>query len=196
MTAGGHLIIFGFEPFGGAQTNPSGRAARALDRTQVAGVPVVGVVLPVVWRSAWPGLAAVLAGGTARAVLGVGQGGATFRVERCALNHAGAREDNTGMPGPHGPVVATAPPRLAVRLDVGAVVAAVRRQVGAEALVEPSENAGDYLCNHTLFHLLNGTAQPAGFLHVPRPEHAAQDAVTAAVRAAAAALIPGAASAE
>lgn len=69
----------------------------------------------------------------------------------------------TTPPSPSGPIDA-GPQRLASRLDVDALVAAVR-QAGLPA--ESSEDAGRFVCNAVFRAALTGFDGPAGFVHVP-----------------------------
>jgi pyroglutamyl-peptidase len=164
------VLVTGFEPFGGATVNPSGRIAEALDGTVVAGARVRGLVLPCVFATAAPLLLAETVRLKPAAVLclGLAAGRAAVSVERIAINVADARiPDNAGAKPVDEPVVPSGPAAHWSRLPVKAVVAAIRaRGVAAEV----SQTAGTFLCNHVfyaLMHALEGTEVPGGFLHVP-----------------------------
>lgn len=187
-----HILVFGFEPFGEEPINPSGEAARALDGKSVSGATIHGVVLPVTYGGAFPALKEHLRKWEPDAVLGVGQGKVGFHVEWWAHNVVGVRQDNDGRTQGRTTVDPRGEERLAVTLDAEAVFAAVKRVVGDKAPVAMSDSAGDYLCNHTLYKLLQwaGEDVPAGFFHVPRLFECPQPVITAAVEAALSVLLP------
>ncbi|MCC6552482.1 MAG: pyroglutamyl-peptidase I [Polyangiaceae bacterium] len=184
------VLLTGFEPFHGAPRNPSGDAARALDgaRIEPPGAEVIGRVLPVLWDVAAARLRALVAEVRPHVALSLGMAQGTFRVERVATDARRPIEDNAGrLPSPlrEAPTVA-----LPTRLPVERLEAAIAAAGGP---VEPSEDAGGFLCNEVFLALLRAMdGAPgllrAGFLHVPNdrhvPEPIAQESVNAAVLAA------------
>lgn len=183
------VLLTGFDPFGGASSNPSGDAARRLDGRVIGGARIVGARLPVLWNVAGRALLARMAETRPQVVLCLGMAHDTFRVERLADDRRLARADNDGV------IPAARPPteRLAARLPVARVEAAIRAVVGAD-LVQPSDDAGGFLCNEVFHALLRAcdahAVERAGFLHVPSDrfvpssisDATLDDAVLAAVR--------------
>jgi len=183
------LLVYGYEPFGTEPVNPSGAAVRALSGTSFGDVDVHTVVLPVTWDGTFALLQRVLEELRPTLVLGVGQGTDCFQVETRALNANGPKPDNAGALA--GPLVEQgAAGELPVTLDAQAMLDAVTAVVSGVP-VRRSDNAGGFLCNHTLYKTLSwGQHRGAacGFLHVPRLGHAPQHTINAAVAAAVAAL--------
>jgi pyroglutamyl-peptidase len=180
------LLLTGFLPFGEEPVNPSGEAARALHGLRRGDWRVISVVLPVTYAGAVRAMDAALKDVGPSAVLSLGQGGDRFQVETLARNHVDARADNDGVVPAAGPIdsaLQDAPSRLPVDRMLNAVSGAV-----SPLRCVPSEDAGGYVCNHTLFHLVHRTSLPVGFLHVPRIKVAALSTVLAGVKAAVAAV--------
>jgi len=189
------VLVTGFEPFHGALRNPSGDAARALDGRLVLadGSPageVAGRVLPVLWDVAAAELLALVRAMDPAIVICTGMAQGTFRVERFADDARRASPDNAErLPDPPRPA-------RSVRLETGLPVAQVEAAIAAAGgPVEPSEDAGAFICNEVFFALMSavrGGACPgvrrAGFLHVPNDRHVpgviAQETVEAAIEAA------------
>ena len=155
----------GFEPFGGADVNPSWEAARlASDRALL--LPVrFGAALDLAW-------AAVLERDPA-VVLCVGQaaGRGAVSIERVAVNLADAHiPDNGGATPVDEPVVADGPAAYFATIPVKECVEAVRAE---DVPVEVSLSAGLFVCNHVFYGLLHraatrrGGRPRVGFVHVP-----------------------------
>lgn len=157
------VLVTGFGPFPGVHDNPTARFARAVDGTRVHGVPIVGRVVPVEWRRAWPIIreAVEVHRPVALLMYGVAVQRSRVEVERYAHNVAGERLDAIGeLPG-LSRVVADAPDRLDTTLPWQALVGP---HVGT------SEHAGDYLCNYVMYmsvHALCNLVPFCGFVHVP-----------------------------
>jgi pyroglutamyl-peptidase len=181
------LLICGFGPFPEAPDNPAALAVEQLKRVGWAapGSEVHYAVLPTVWRRAAETALAAAREVSADAVLlvGVAVGADAFRLETMARNQAGTRHpDAEGLFCP-GPLIdPDGPAARRVIAPVQALLAAIE----AEGLpVGLSSDAGDYLCNFTLYRLLAEVPMTA-FLHVPPLSARIDlDAIAAAVRAAA-----------
>lgn len=164
------LLLTGFEPFGGASTNPSQEIARALDGTMAAGHCIVGAVLPCVFGGARQELARLLRRHRPAVVvcLGVAEGRSGITPERVAINLEDARiPDNAGAQPWDRPVVRGGPAAYWSTLPVKAIVAELACH-GIPAAV--SHTAGTFVCNHifySLLHALRRRRVPAGFIHVP-----------------------------
>ena len=165
------VLATGFEPFGGYASNPSADIARALDGRRIAGMPVVGRVLPVDMARLDAALAAALRGLTPAAVilLGLAPGEAVIRLERVALNLADFNiPDNAGIRARDLAIDARAGVALWSRLPLRAIAAEL---LAAGIPARLSETAGTYLCNAAMYRAL--ARLPArvrcGFIHLPLP---------------------------
>ncbi|NSC21471.1 pyroglutamyl-peptidase I [Streptomyces albus subsp. chlorinus] len=168
------VLVTGFAPFDGEETNPSWQAAEALAADPPAGLDVRAVRLSCVFGTALDELRAAVeaAGPGLELVVCLGQAGgrADLTVERVALNVDDARiPDNAGARPVDEPVVPGGPAAYFSTLPVKACVAAAR-EAGVPASV--SQTAGTFVCNHVFYglaHLL-ATEHPGvrgGFVHVP-----------------------------
>jgi len=171
-TVGRHLLVTGFEPFGGDTANPSQELAKAVDGRRVGAVAVRSLVLPVhhegveeLMRPALeePGLTAVVH-------LGLAGGRARIALEQVAVNamdysipdaRGETRRGDPCVPGGPAAYMSTLPLRLVLdELTADGIPAYL------------SYTAGTYLCNYTLYATLHalalaGRAIPAGFIHLP-----------------------------
>jgi pyroglutamyl-peptidase len=168
------LLITGFGPFPGVPENPSGLIIEKIASEGWAppGAALEAEVVPVQWSGAPETIAHRVRSSGCDGVLmvGVASKARTFRVEMRAQNRVNRRRrdaDGAAWIGekilPIGPAVARA------TAPVADMVRAIQR---AGFPCEASSDAGDYLCNFTLYRVLVDTAadpQPptAGFLHVP-----------------------------
>ena len=162
------ILLTGFEPFGGEDSNPSWAAVSLL-----ADDPGVTVVrLDCVFDSSAKQLLAAVERTDPHLVVCVGQAGgiAGIEVERVAVNLDDAGiPDNAGRQPVDQPIEPCGPAAYFSSLPVKECVAAVQA-AGLPASV--SNSAGTFVCNHvayTLAHLI-ATERPAlrgGFVHVP-----------------------------
>jgi pyroglutamyl-peptidase len=167
-----HLLVTGFEPFGGDALNPSQDLAKLIAGRRFGDLVVKSAVLPVQHQAAReivaaaldePGLAAVVH-------LGLAGGRARIALEQVGVNVmdyplADARGDvyrgDACVPGGPAAYLATLPlrPMLAA--------------LAAESIpAHLSYTAGTYLCNYTLYATLHAVAERgrpvrAGFIHLP-----------------------------
>lgn len=150
----------GFGPFPGIADNPSGRFAREIDGAEVAGVAIVGRVVPVEWRAAWPAIVAHLDAERPDGLLmlGVARDRPQVEIELWGRNHNHAVLDAADELPPEPFVSPDGPPTRPSRLPI-------------EALIGPgigrSADAGGYLCNHVLYRALEAGPPCCGFVHVP-----------------------------
>jgi pyroglutamyl-peptidase len=160
-----NILLTGFEPFDGADVNPSWEAVRL-----VPGVRAVQ--LPCVFGEALEHLRAAVLEHEPSVVVCVGQAGGRsgVTVERVAVNLDDARiPDNAGRRPIDEPVVRGGPAAYFSTLPVKACVAAAR-SAGIPASV--SHSAGTFVCNHIFYGLMHliATELPTvrgGFVHVP-----------------------------
>ena len=169
------LLITGFDPFGGADRNPSREAVMALPDV-IGDCTIIKLEIPTVF-----GLAAetVLRAATdlrPDAILCVGQAGgrAAITPEVVAINLRDASiPDNHGNQPRNTPVAENAPAAYFSTLPVRAMAEAVKAAGVPCAL---SYSAGVFVCNDLLYTLLphyDGTDVRVGFIHIPYlPEQA------------------------
>ena len=180
------VLLSGFAPFDGAQTNESWEAVRAAVPALVArGVDAEAVELPVEFGAGSALLAEAVRALRPSLVVAVGlaAGRSAITPERVAINLRDARiPDNAGASPVDEPVVPGAPVGRFSTLPIKAMVAALAAD-GVPAAV--SQTAGTYVCNDVFYapqHLL--ATEPAlegirgGFVHVPAAD--VIDAPTAA----------------
>ena len=163
------ILLTGFERFGPHLANPTADIVKALHAKRVAGVPIVGRVLPVSLDRLSASLDATLAGIDPVAVvaLGLAGGEAVIRLERVAINLADFRApDNDGTTATGRKLAKDGPDALFSRLDTRACLA---RLLDAGIPARLSESAGTYLCNAAMYELLRRVdpAIACGFVHLP-----------------------------
>ena len=193
-----HLIITGFDPFGGETVNPSWEAVRCLPDT-VGDYRLTKLQIPTVFAVAAGTVLRAAAEDAPDVILCVGQAGGRDAVtlERIAVNMASARiPDNRGNQPVEAPILPSAPDGIFSTVPVAAMAEAL---TAASLPGKISNTAGTFVCNDTLYRLLHhfaGTAVRVGFIHVPwLPEQAKEGApsmelqdITAALTAAIGAL--------
>ncbi|WP_454043762.1 pyroglutamyl-peptidase I [Cellulosimicrobium sp. Marseille-Q8652] len=167
------VLVSGFEPFGGDDTNPSWETARALAERgdELVGDDVVAVRLPCTFDGAWPVLEEAIRAHDPSVVvaLGLAGGARAIRLERVAIDVVDARiPDNAGAAPVDEPVVDDGPVAYWSGLPLKGALAALRaEQIPAEV----SSTAGTYVCNATFYRLMHHAAGApgvrAGFVHVP-----------------------------
>jgi pyroglutamyl-peptidase len=190
------LLIAAFGPFPGTPDNPAEAAVRRLESRSFApgGTTVSYSILPTTWQGAFPALARAVAEADADAVLIVGVAGESdaFRVESVARNRVGPeRVDAAGDRSAAASVSAGGPDTIVAACDTGPIIKAISREGLACRL---SEDAGDYLCNHTFYRALTElppNRPTTAFLHVPAlGSRVGIEDIVRAVQAAAGALAP------
>ncbi len=164
------VLLTGFEPFGGEERNPSAEIVARLAGTRIAGVDIVGVVIPTVYGASADALLAALEAHRPDAViaLGVAIGRDGVTPERVAVNLDDTpAADNAGAVHLETPIVDGAPVGYLSGLPVREIADAIEA-AGIPAHV--SGSAGAFVCNHVFYRLMaatDGTGVPAGFIHVP-----------------------------
>lgn len=167
------ILVTGFGGFPGARKNPTTRLIHALEkyRTRLArrGIDLELHVLPVIYAQIAPRLEVLARTIKPDAILhfGLAARRARFCIETRALNRvsllhpdaAGARARRRAIvPGAAAVLRSTFPSCL---------IAAALLRAGPKANL--SNDAGDYVCNETLFiSLCKAYARSIGFIHVPR----------------------------
>ena len=163
------LLITGFDPFGGADVNPSWQAVKRLP-DRVGEFALCKLEIPTVFDLATRVVLEEAAAWQPDVILCVGQAGGRDSVtpERIAVNIRDGRIcDNAGNQ-PRGEFVATdGPAAYFATVPVEAMAQAIRER-GIPATV--SNSAGAFVCNDTLYGVLHhfaGTSVRCGFIHVP-----------------------------
>ncbi|MFJ8478251.1 pyroglutamyl-peptidase I [Kitasatospora sp. NPDC094011] len=166
------VLLTGFEPFDGADVNPSWEVARLVADQPPEGLLVTAVRLGCVFGRAAEELRTAIAECAPDLVVCLGQaaGRPDVTVERVAVNIDDARiPDNAGRQPVDRPVVPGGPAAYFATLPVKACVAAVR-EAGVPASL--SHTAGTFVCNHVFYALMHllATEHPTvrgGFVHLP-----------------------------
>jgi pyroglutamyl-peptidase len=163
------VLLTGFDPFDGEDTNPSWDAVQAV---VPVGYRLTTLRLPCAFGDSITVLREALAARRYDLVVCAGQAGGRPGVtpERVAVNLDDARiPDNAGARPIDEPVVPGGPAAYFTTLPVKACVAALQAE-GIPASV--SHTAGTFVCNHVFYGLMHlaETEYPelrAGFVHVP-----------------------------
>ena len=169
------LLITGFDPFGGADRNPSREAVMALPNV-IGDYTLTKLEIPTVFGLAAKTVLETAAELAPDAILCVGQAGgrASITPEVVAINLREASiPDNHGNQPKNLPVVENAPAAYFSTLPVREMAAAIQ---GAGLPSSLSYSAGVFVCNdllYTLLHHYDGTSTRVGFIHIPcLPEQA------------------------
>lgn len=169
------VLLSGFAPFGGSQSNPSHLIAERLHGETVGGAQIIGLTLPVQMGEDAEMLLAAIAEHKPSLVLSLGLAVGTpcLDVERFAVNLR-----FTGEVDPDKPVPADLPQSAVVEGGAGALLATIDTERVARAIRDAGVPArahgyaGAYACNHVLYQALHaaqtqGLVYKAGFIHLP-----------------------------
>ncbi len=165
-------LVTGFGAYGGRSLNPASEVALALNGTRIDQLEVTGVCLPVSLAEAPKCLAGLVdeLKPDITLCLGLWPGEPMIRLERIALNRADFEiPDETGRLARDEVLDPTGPDGLCTTIPLQDVLPALWRQ---DIPARLSGTAGTYLCNATMYHLLNHARlrRPrmlAGFMHLP-----------------------------
>ena len=167
------VLVTAFGPFPGAPSNPTMALVRALERRHGKRLARLSIslhtrILPVRFAQVEGALAAALDALQPHVVLHLGLAGrrAALSVELRAVNRLGTLRPDAARAFAASPMVAPGDPfqRIA-RWPAHSIRAAMDQH----AVTRLSGDAGDYVCNQTLFLTLARTRGPVGFIHIPRP---------------------------
>jgi len=166
------ILLTGFDPFGGEETNPSWEAVSMLDGREINHSIVIARQLPTVFGRSLDVLQELIQQEKPEAVICIGQAGgrADITIERVAINVDDARiSDNIGQQPLDQPVIEDGPTAYWSTLPIKQIVNNIRVS-GIPASV--SNSAGTFVCNHLFYglrHFLGerGLIIPAGFIHIP-----------------------------
>lgn len=167
-----HVLITGFEPFGGERVNPSELVARSLEGRIIAGRPLAVRVLPVETRNVGERLQRAVNEEAPDIVICMGQasGRTAMAIERVAVNVLDfLQPDNVGVMRKNDPIARGGPDARLSPLPFADIIQAWIDN-GIPGYV--SNSAGTYICNQALYELLGiaETVTPpivAGFVHLP-----------------------------
>ncbi len=159
------VLLTGFEPFGGYESNPSQQIVERLDGQTVGEAQIVGLTLPVAFGEDSERVLATIAAYKPVLVLSLGLAAGTpcIDVERFAINLRDG--DNGGQQV----IMADGITALFATLDAERTAEAIRK---SGVPCRAHGYAGSYLCNHILYQTLHYALQwdlsyKAGFLHLP-----------------------------
>ena len=167
-----HLLITGFDPFGGGSVNPAWEAVSRLPDT-IGNYRLTKLQIPTVFGAAAAAVLAAAAADPADVILCVGLAASRDAVtpERIAVNIRDARSkgtrDNAGFLAQGEPCAPSGPAAYFSTLPVENMTQVIRA-AGLRAAV--SNTAGTFVCNDTMYLLLHEyahTATRVGFIHVP-----------------------------
>ena len=163
------LLITGFDPFGGADINPSWEAVRQLPN-QIGNFVLCKLEIPTVFGKAAETVLSAAKDFSPDVILCVGQAGGRAAVtpERIAVNIRDARiPDNAGNQ-PKGERIALDGPAAYFSTLSPEIMCDAICKAGIDATI--SNSAGAFVCNDTLYSLLHhyaGTPVAVGFIHIP-----------------------------
>lgn len=167
-----HVLITGFEPFGGEKVNPSELVARSLEGRIIAGRSLAVRVLPVETRNIAERLQRAVTEESPDIVICMGQasGRTAMAMERVAVNVLDfSLPDNVGVMRKNDSITRGGPDARLSPMPFAEIVAAWTDN-GIPGYV--SNSAGTYICNQALYEILGiaETVSPpivAGFVHLP-----------------------------
>lgn len=170
------ILVTGFETFGPHETNPT-EAAMSLLPEEIGAARIVTAVLPVEFGRCGEEAVRLVEEHVPQAVVltGVAGGRPEITPERIAVNvrDTGGEEsfaDNAGYAPIDVPIREGGPDGIFATLPNRAIVATLKAAGIPAAL---SSTAGTYICNETMYAVLDALAAsappevPAGFIHVP-----------------------------
>lgn len=167
------VLVTAFGPFPGAPSNPTMALVRELElrhgkRLGRLSITLHTCILPVRFAQVEGALAAALDAAQPHVVLHLGLAGrrAALSVEMRAVNRLGTLRPDAARAFAASPLIAPGDSfqRIA-RWPAHTIRAAMDRY----AVTRLSGDAGDYVCNQTLFLTLARTRGSVGFIHIPRP---------------------------
>lgn len=163
------LLVTGFDPFGGAEINPSWEAVRRLP-DQIGNCMLCKLEIPTVFGKAAETVLSAAEDFSPDVILCVGQAGGRSAVtpERIAVNIQDARiPDNAGNQPKGERIITDGPAAYFTTLCPEQLQDGIR-SVGLDATV--SNSAGAFVCNDTMYRLLHryaNTPVRVGFIHIP-----------------------------
>ena len=176
-----HLLITGFDPFGGETVNPAWEAVSRLPDT-IGDYRLTRLQIPTIFRTAAETVLSAAALDTPDVILCVGQAGGRAEVtpERIAINLMDAKKpDNAGNLPTEQPIDPEGSDGIFATVPVRSMADAI---TAAGLPGKVSNTAGTFVCNDTLYRLLQHYAHTptrVGFIHVPYLPEQAKDGAPA-----------------
>lgn len=165
-----HILLTGFTPFDGRESNASWIAAQALVAAHRSQHVLHGLLIPVCWGAPRPAITKALARWQPRCVIAMGEGAADlFRIETLARNKRAQRKDNKQQLPPHPLIEPQGQDSYPASTDYSALCTSL---CAAGYPAQLSSDAGAYLCEELLYTLESlKTKHPALqtvlFVHLP-----------------------------
>ncbi len=167
------ILVTGFGSFPGARNNPSAALVHALekDRPRLVrqGIALELAILPVVHAEIAPRLEALVVAYRPEGILhfGLAARRKVLSIETRAVNRLSSlRPDASGAAAARLQILSGGPQHARSTFPAVEIAAALRR---AGIACRLSNNAGEYICNQTLYlSLAHDGARNIGFIHVPR----------------------------
>jgi pyroglutamyl-peptidase len=167
------VLLTGFEPFGGAASNPAQDIALALDGRESDRYSVHSAILPVERFGAISALQKQIERHKPEVVicLGVAVGRASISLEKVAINFDDFRiADNAGQQPIGEPIEPAGPNAYFSSLPLNRIVEALNDK---DIAAEISFSAGTFVCNHLMYGTLRLAEKSrnrfrTGFIHIPQ----------------------------
>ena len=170
------VVVSGFDPYEGVEVNPSRRVVETLSRQGIpsdggAECEIHGVVLPVSFSKAWPGLRGAIEAHHPDIVVATGlkRRARAVELERCATNMMDAVRPDADNMSPRGtPVRDEGPAAYWTRLPLRSIL----RDFSTDGIASTlSSDAGTFVCNSLFYQLLDWAGGQnrvlAGFVSLP-----------------------------
>jgi pyroglutamyl-peptidase len=165
------ILLTAFEPFAGANVNPSAQVVRAMLKEPRNDVNLVAAILPVIAAELPRRLRTLIEEQQPDAILSLGEarGRDHISVEKRAVNLLEFREDNAGASLANQPVIAGGREEYRSTINADLVAKAISF-MGTRCV--SSNSCGTFCCNQVLYLALHHGAHHrpgmvAGFIHLP-----------------------------
>lgn len=164
------ILVTGFDPFGGEETNPAIESVKRIDEN-IEGAEIIKLEIPTVFHKASDVVEAKIKEVKPDVILSIGQAGGRYgiTVERVAINEDDARiEDNEGNQPIDVKIREDGAPAYFASLPIKAMVEEIKKE---NIPASVSNTAGTFVCNHIMYQDLYLAEKygdiKAGFIHVP-----------------------------
>ncbi|QOY34067.1 pyroglutamyl-peptidase I [Anaerobacillus isosaccharinicus] len=170
------ILVTGFEPFGGMEVNPTSALVKSLQEETLVGFEIHSCTLPVVYDHCVQTLITKINEVNPDVVIccGLAFGRGSITIERIGINvkdtaGEGLKGDNQGEKPVDEKIIPDGPDGIFSTIPIRTMVNELVKN-GIPAKV--SNTAGTYICNNTLYGVLNFISLnkrqiKAGFVHFP-----------------------------
>ncbi len=176
MASAPRLLATGFGPFPGALENPTATLVRALAKVspeKLGASAFKAVVLQTDYRRSWATLRRLYSSFAPDVVVhfGLSAGIEAIHLECVGHNSVDPKKPDASGYAPSSVILSAGRPETLASTFPAKEIAAALKKAGFPAAL--SDDAGDYVCNATLYRSLHAAppARRVGFVHVP-PEGA------------------------